>query len=508
MKNNNEFIDDMDFKDIFEEINGTLTSFNSIPHEEVLKALLETISYVDFKSKINPKEEDFTTTVEAVAVNAEEKTAPKKKRSKVKKKDYHVLVIEEVLRIARQKHWGLCKKNSAVYLYNGAFWKQISEDDLKQFLGKAAAKMGVPKLESKHFSFRDDLYKQFLGFAVLESFKQPEDTILINLQNDTFEITPNGRDLRSFAARDFLTYQLPFEYDESATAPKFQKYLNEVLPDKACQKILAEYFGYVFTRNIKMEKILLLYGSGANGKSVFFDIINAILGRENVTNYSLESLTNTNGYQRANLGDSLVNYASEVSGKLNQARFKQLASGEPIDVRLPYSKPFILYDYAKLVFNCNELPKEVEQTEAYFRRFLIIPFTVTIPEKKRDKDLAKKIIASELSGVFNWILKGLDRLLEKQKFTESKAVQNQLEEYRKESNTVLLYISENGYKKSTKKYYSINMLYQHYRGFCNDFGVTPVNKINFNKRLKSAGYHVKRNSKGYLVNIDVKEIKP
>jgi putative DNA primase/helicase len=73
-------------------------------------------------------------------------------------------------------------------------------------------------------------------------------------------------------------------------------------------------------------------------------------------------------------------------------------------------------DYAKLIFNCNELPKDVEQTEAYFRRFLIIPFNVTIPEHEQDKELAKKIIDNELSGVFNWVLSGLKRLLMQQRF--------------------------------------------------------------------------------------------
>jgi putative DNA primase/helicase len=62
---------------------------------------------------------------------------------------------------------------------------------------------------------------------------------------------------------------LPFEFDETATCPMFQKYLDEVLPEKELQHIVAEFFGYVFTKGLKMEKALLLYGSGANGKSLF-----------------------------------------------------------------------------------------------------------------------------------------------------------------------------------------------------------------------------------------------
>jgi putative DNA primase/helicase len=79
---------------------------------------------------------------------------------------------------------------------------------------------------------------------------------------------------------------------------------------------------------------------------------------------------------------------------------------------------FILKQYAKLIFNCNELPKDVEHTNAYFRRFLIIPFDVTIPPHEQDKNLHTKIIENELSGVFNWVLEGLNRLLEQKRFSE------------------------------------------------------------------------------------------
>ena len=96
--------------------------------------------------------------------------------------------------------------------------------------------------------------------------------------------------------------------------------------------------------------------------------------------------------KRAMIANKLVNYASEINGKVEASIFKQLVSGEPVEARLPYGNPFIMSDYAKLIFNCNDLPRDVEQTEAYFRRFLIIPFNVTIPEHVQDKQLAKKII--------------------------------------------------------------------------------------------------------------------
>ena len=109
-------------------------------------------------------------------------------------------------------------------------------------------------------------------------------------------------------------------------------------------------------------------------------------------------------------------------------------------IHILYGKPFTMREYGKLMFNCNELPKEVEQTNAFFRRFLIIPFNQTIPESEQDPELAKKIIASELSGVFNWLLDGLRRLLSQKKFTQSEIVRNQIEAYRRESDSVAMFM--------------------------------------------------------------------
>ena len=138
-----------------------------------------------------------------------------------------------------------------------------------------------------------------------------------------------------------------------------------------------------------------VYGLGANGKSVIHDIVRALIGPENISSYSLQSLTNNTGYQRAEIANKLVNYASEINTNLEATYFKALVSGEPIEARIIYGRPFIIENYAKFIFNCNELPFAPEHTLAFFRRFLIIPFEVTIPPERQDKDLANKIINNE-----------------------------------------------------------------------------------------------------------------
>lgn len=123
---------------------------------------------------------------------------------------------------------------------------------------------------------------------------EKSETVLINLKNGTFEISGASQELREPTPSDFLKYQLPFDFDAGAIAPKFQLFLDRVLPEPELQAILAEFIGYVFVHGLKLEKVLVLYGTGANGKSVFFEIICALLGMENVSTFKLSSLTAVN----------------------------------------------------------------------------------------------------------------------------------------------------------------------------------------------------------------------
>ena len=467
-------------QEIAKEIGAVSKAFEPVEHGEILSRLIDQIEKLDFR----------------------EYAALKHESDKLGKKHYLVCGIEQILNIAQENNWGICKNHDFVYLYNGAYWNLIDNAVLEAFLGEATEKMGVDKFDARLYLFREQLFKQFLAVANLPKPAQSNEVVLINLKNGTFEIGYDKQALRAPERKDFITYQLPFEYCPRATAPLFDGYLNTVQPDIERQNILAEYLGYLFVKpsRLKLEKTLLLYGSGANGKSVFFEIVNALLGGdENVSSYSLQNLTNENGYYRAMLGNKLVNYASEINGKLETSIFKQLVSGEPVDARLPYGEPFTLHDYAKLIFNCNELPKEVEQSHAYFRRFLIIPFDVTIPESEQDKELSKKIIDTELSGVFNWVLDGLRRLLLQKGFTKSEAVNKQLEIYKMQSDNVQLFLTDEGYARHNDDYMEFKEFFGYYRTYCTESGYHACSKRTFAERLRNVGFMTERRNYGLVI---------
>ncbi|MDO9154164.1 MAG: phage/plasmid primase, P4 family [Paludibacter sp.] len=503
--------------DIIKHVSGLTTKVEPTAHGEILDELLKNIEPVDFEKAAFPQVEELRAKCLELQSQLTNPDGSYKKNAiiegelkeiqkqlygfKLTQKHFAILSIENVLMVAEKMKWGICKNNYFIYLYNGEYWANIEKEAFQSFLGKAAELMGVARFTSRWYDFRDTLFKQFIATSYLPKPKTIKNRVLINLKNGTFEITPTGHKLRKFDRADFLTYQLPFSYDSNATAPLFDRYLGQVQPDPLRQLILAEYLGCVFVpaSYLKLEKALILYGSGANGKSVFFDIVNALFGDENVSGYSLESLTDKDGYYRAMIQNKLLNYTSELNA--NQAttdKTKQLISGEKIQARLPYGLPFDITNYAKFIFNCNELPKNAEQTEAYFRRFLIVNFEQTIPEHEQDKQLSKKIIESELSGVFNWVLLGLNRLLKQKGFTYCKAVNEARKQYELESDSVNQFVEDSGYLASATVYSPIVELYREYRTFCIEDGCQAVKKGNFIKRLKHLKITVDRLNVGNI----------
>lgn len=124
----------------------------------------------------------------------------------------------------------------------------------------------------------------------------------------------------------------------------------------------------------------------------------------------MTDLCNPKGYHRVDLGKALVNYFSELGTLKDVDLFKKLISEEPVYARLPYGEPFVVKNYCKFMFNVNILPYG-EQSEAFNRRYIVLPFSRIIPLHEQDPDLHKKIISTELPGILNLVIDGLKRLI-------------------------------------------------------------------------------------------------
>lgn len=457
-------------KDLQKSLQEVLGLAKILPHDQIFDFILSQIKRFDF-SKITGEG----------------------KNGKLSQREQIVITVSEIIKIFPAQNFGIACQRGSVFIFNGAYWKKMNQDLMKNFFGCAASKLGINDLHARFFDFEEKLFKQSQAAAFLKNQLADGQTTLVNLRNGTFEISSKSQKLREFRREDFLVYQLGFSYDETADCPKFLSYLDQVLPDLTLQKIVAEFFGYAFTKGLKLEKAALFYGDGANGKSVLFDIMNALFGKENVSNFSLSNLSED--YNRALIEHALLNYGSEINAGKIRDEFKVLVSGEPIQIRLKYANSDVMENYAKLAFNCNELPRDIEHSHAFFRRLLIIPFEVIIPADEQNKKLAEEIIGTELPGIFNWILGGLKRLLENQKFTESQVADDLLASYKLESDSVAMFIEES----PSILHEPLKHAYIGYRSHCASNGLSALGRGNFSKRLKKLGFMLERSSCGYII---------
>jgi putative DNA primase/helicase len=412
-----------------------------------------------------------------------------------------VTVVGAVLETTRKRQIPLIRFQDGFYIFNSQYYERVEADDLKEFLGVSASQMRVSFFTSMHFGFRDQLAKQFQSQAYFPAPVAKNDEVLVNLLNGTLLITHEKRCLLPHDSGRPLFYVLPYNYDPSVKAPNWQNFLDEVLPDRTAQMVLAEFIAtsFISPRILKIEKAMILHGSGANGKSVIFEVLTEILGRQNVSNYSLTSLCDEKGYHRAELTAKRVNWATEISTKMNPAMFKALASREPIEARRPYGSAFIQDQIPPMVFNTNVLPRDVEHNTGFFRRFLIINFPISIPPEKRNPTLAKEIIETELPGVLNWVLEGMSRLLSQKGLTKSPTIENALNDYRKTSCSVSLFIEDIGFKPSSVDSVSLKELFRSYRQFCGENGLISVSTKIFSERLVENKYTVHRKNYGRIV---------
>ena len=463
-----ENVVNIDYVDLYIQDEESRIHFHSL--KEKLKSAMSSFDKTDLKKELAT----FTP------------TAPEK----------YIILTEELMRVSSEMNLGvgIDSENAYPYLYNGCYWEVVDENLLKEFTAVLATQNGFTYHKIRVRKTMSELYNQFAAIASLLPPKEDKNIVKINLHNGTFVIGADAYELRPFDRADFFKYQLPFDYDELATCPQFQQFLDEVLPDNDSQLIIFEYLGYIFTTGLKLEKCLVLKGMGANGKSVIFDIVENLLGSENVCSYTLSNLCSDSGYHRAELTNYLLNYSSELGGKnANPDTVKKLISNEPIDARSPYGKPFILRNYGKFIFNANKLPTDLEHTNAYFRRFIIIDFDVTIPEEKQNKDLAANIIKTELSGIFNLVLEGLKRIQKNKKFTFSQKVYDSVANFKQESDSVAMFIMEKDYSPSTTtekmKLKDFRSLYTEY---CKENDYMPVGPKEFSSRIENLGFKIQR----------------
>lgn len=404
--------------------------------------------------------------------------------------DIREVVLREILPKADGRLWcreyvERLKSDQRVMVYTGTHWEVIEPQQWKDFIGRCAQRCGVPESLRMSPAFMKPLY-EMVAFNVAESRKPqvPENEVWLNMRNGTLVVRKDGRaTLRPHRKEDLFTYTLTYGYDPDAKSLLWQKFLDRVLPEKETQMVLAEFLGYILMKDHAQEKMLWLYGNGQNGKSVTLEVIEGLLGTENVSYLSLSDLTNDD-VKRAGIEHKMLNISHESGRDVNTNVLKELTSGERVTIKHLYVDPRETKDYGKFIAAFNELPR-AENTYGFFRRIIIVPYEVTIPREEVDLQLTTKL-KKELPGILNWVLDGLIRLMNRGEFTHSESSEQALERYRLQSDSVRLFLDEQCEAADiiTK---AVN-IYNTYRYFCEMASLKPLGRNRFYDRLEGLGF--------------------
>lgn len=400
------------------------------------------------------------------------------------------IVVHEVKRVANGLLWcpeysERAKSEQQMLVYTGSHWEPVEAQQWKDFVVLCAERCGVPESQVMAPAFMRALFEAVAyNLAKYRRRRVPDGEVWLNLRNGTLVVESDGQvTLREHDKADLFRYTLPYSYDPDAECQRWLAFLSRVLPDDDARLLLAEYIGYCLMPRHPMEKMLLLYGEGLNGKSVTLEVIEALLGSMNVSYLSLADLTNDD-VKRAAIEGKMLNISHESGKDVNPNVLKQMTSGERVLIKQLYHDPREISDYGKLVAAFNILPR-AENSFGFFRRLIILPYEVTIPKEEIDRQLATKL-KEELPGILNWVLAALPALMKRGEFSPCASSDRALEHYRLQSDNVRLFLNE----MCTVSEVAVKAddLFQAYRSYCFESSLKPLGRNKFYDRLESLGY--------------------
>jgi P4 family phage/plasmid primase-like protien len=374
-----------------------------------------------------------------------------------------------------------------IYFWTGTHYIKLESNTLKKFIQRdwmEAAKVDIKKQTA---AMSEDIVENIKTNSInLDELKKYETRRIVNCLNGTIFISTRGK--KTFTPKhdkkNGAINILPFEFDKDASAPKWEKFLRQILPGEKDRMALMEFIGYCFLPTHEFETFLFLYGkSGANGKSVILDTIKSFFGQENVSALQLQQLE---GHQLDAIAGKLLNIGSEIdkmgTDKGQWAILKALVSnGDSITVNPKNKDPYELNDKPKLIFSGNEKPKS-GLDNGVFRRMLLLSFDKEVKDDEKIRDLSERF-KDEMAGIFNLAMQGLSRLKSNGRFTKSERMLEELEMYKDEVNPLRSFIKE---ALVANKYCCVpsEYLYKLYVAYIKNRGGNPMGNISFFRSLR------------------------
>jgi len=327
-------------------------------------------------------------------------------------------------------------ETETIYVQNSSMYKAKGESFIRQKVEKL-----LPSDHTQPKKVKSDVVDSVMDSTRIEREDFKEDPRYINLENGVYDIVEE----KFFESKDgfIFRHEIPVKYDSDADCIKIKNFLHDLVRDEDV-KIIQELIGYCLYRDYPIAKAFMLYNTGQNGKTTFLNMLEKFLGKNNVANPSIHDLLN-NRFSKVELFGKLANINGDLDPDALESTgtFKRLTGGDTVRGERKYQSSFKFKNYAKLIYSANELPNTDDDTDAFFRRWVIIdfPYKFTGVEGDGNKminpDILDEICTDdEFSGLLNWALDGLKRVLDNNGFTETKTTQEIKEKWLMKSDSL------------------------------------------------------------------------
>ena len=240
------------------------------------------------------------------------------------------------------------------------------------------------------------------------------------------------------------TIGIPHNYNSDSSCKRFDAFMNEVLPENV-HPLIKQIMGYLLIPSTAFRKLFVFLGVGSNGKSTLIRVIEAVLGRDNVSHQSLHGISE-NRFSASELFGKLANTYADLDDRdlRHSGLLKQIVSGDSLQFEKKHKNPFSAPVTARLLFSANEMPIIRDTSEAITDRLILIEFPNRFEEDKQDKQLGQKLTEeTEIEGIIvRWAMPGLLSLLETGKFEVPNRCQQLLRHYRRDCDPFVEFAEE------------------------------------------------------------------
>ena len=285
----------------------------------------------------------------------------------------------------------------------------------------------------------------------------------------------------------FITYGLDYDFDPGARCPKFRRYLEEVQPNPENQSVLQMLMGLALVPDCSYNVAFFLYGQGGTGKSVFVNVLSALVGAGNCCSVPLANLADRFG--KAPLTEKLLNLVGELPVMPENGRsadiegfFKMITSGDEIPVERKGIDGWTAPAIARMVFATNTMPVFTDRSNGVWDRIRIIPFQQVFRNTERQNPNLSAELLEERPGILNFAIEGLAMLRKLRTFPECQEGLKIREELRSDCDHERTFLQETT-EEAPGSFVSSDLLFKKYKDWMLNSGYRPVGIANFRRAI-------------------------